>query len=74
MNSPCAKKGGMFFLYNGRNDLAFNVIKAFLSEVAKGGDTTPGRTTWIQNPIGLRYDSQGRPGWNIPRQDWFNQI
>jgi len=41
--------------------------------ISKGGDTSPGRTTWIQNPVGLRYDAMGRPGWNIPRQDWFNQ-
>lgn len=41
--------------------------------ISKGGDTTPGRTTWIQNPLGLRYDAAGRPGWNIPRSDWFNQ-
>lgn len=31
--------GGMYFLYNGRNDLAFNVINPFLSEVVAGGDT-----------------------------------
>ena len=30
---------GMFFLYNGRNDLAFLTINTFLREVSKGADT-----------------------------------
>jgi hypothetical protein len=30
---------GSYFLYNGRNDLAYAVINTFLSEVSSGGDT-----------------------------------
>lgn len=30
---------GFYFLYNGRNDLAYSVINTFLNEIASGGDT-----------------------------------
>ncbi len=40
--------------------------------LSKGGDTTPARNTWIQNPNGLRYHVQDMRGWDIPRGDSWN--
>jgi len=40
--------------------------------LSKGGDTSPGRSTWIQNPSGLRYNIDTSRGWNIPRGDAWN--
>ena len=40
--------------------------------LTKGGDISPGRSTWIQNPSGLRYNLDRTKGWNIPREDSWN--
>lgn len=51
---------------------ALSLEDAKKETMSKGSDTTPGRGTWIQNPSGLRYNPVTQPGWNIPREDWFN--
>jgi hypothetical protein len=41
---------------------------------SKGGDITPGRSTWIQQPNNWRPNNPWqRPGWTVPQQDWVNQ-
>ena len=40
--------------------------------LTRGADISPGRSTWIQNPSGLRYNLDTRRGWNLPREDAWN--
>jgi len=51
---------------------ALSLEDAKKETMSKGGDSTPGRGTWIQNAAGLRWNPTTMPGWNLPREDWFN--